>query len=94
MTRREYVKVEPESVDVGDTIEVVYPADKGIVKRLKGVVAFRENYVTGHRRLYTSEGGILLSWLPGTKVAVFRIARAAQEPTPLFEIDNTERIRA
>lgn len=74
---KEYVKIAPESANIGDVIEVVYSEKMGITKRERGTVAHRENYSSGRRVLYTQEGGELYSWLPGVRVpgAIFRLGR-------------------
>lgn len=89
---REYEKIEPEHVQDGDTIEIVYSEKLGLTKRVRGVAHSRESYSSGFRTIYTQEGGELLSWHPRHPYgfAVFRIARAEkkQDTLPGLEIER------
>lgn len=74
MTGKEYSKIMPESVNIGDIIEVVMPSKLGITTRTRGEVHHREDYGSGSRVLYTAEGGELYSWFPGkARGAIFRV---------------------
>lgn len=91
MRGKEFTKVAPEAVSIGDTIEVIMPSVNGITTRKSGTVAARESYSSGFRTLYTREGGELYSWLPGKAVgAIFRTAKAIPEQITLpgLELDR------
>lgn len=87
---KEYGKIMPESVNIGDVIEVVMPVKLGITTRVRGTVAHRESYSSGTRRLFTAEGGELYSWFPGkARGAIFRVGHETRhKPETLFEMSD------
>ncbi len=78
-------KIQPELIELGDTISVAHKRNQGIVTVLEGTVATRQD--SGNvRYLLTKEGATLLAWVPGRKdVAVKLLSRpVAVQPTLSF----------
>jgi hypothetical protein len=78
-------KIQPELIELGDTISVVHKRNQGIVTVLEGTVATRQD--SGNvRYLLTKEGATLLAWTPGRNdVAVRLLSRPeTKQPTLSF----------
>lgn len=77
-------KINPENIEIGDTIMVMIPMHKGIRRSTTGTVAERQDQ--GRTRVYrTAEGGVVLSWEPGRlrpRVILLDRAPVAQTPIP------------
>lgn len=79
-------QINPELVEVGDTIEVELPKQAGMTITRKGVVsALGKN--GNVRQLLTSEAGILCAWEPGkpNRVTVTLIKRAPVVQQQMFD---------
>lgn len=75
--------IKPEQIEIGDTISVTHPRDKGIVLVLEGVVHKKQS--SGNVRYFTTkEGSTLLAWVPG--VNTVRVTLISRPETPPAQI--------
>lgn len=81
--------IKPELIDVGDTVEAIYPEDGGLTLRKRGTVSKIDTYV-GSRLFLTAEGACIFRYSPGTTspVKVILIARGPVPSEPLSMFDE------
>lgn len=92
--RKRFKEIQPELIEIGDTISVTHKREQGIVLVLEGTVAKRQD--SGNvRYLLTVEGGTLLAWEPGRKgVRVTLLSRPESlQPQITFINDFLEETR-
>lgn len=87
-------RIDPETADAGDTIQVVHAKHDGIMRTVSGVV-HRRGDAGQFRTLYTEEGGELITWKRPNADAfhVYLLHRPDAEQQPLSIFDElAERI--
>lgn len=57
--------IKPETIDVGDIIEVQFPDDGGITTIKRGVVAYIQRHA-GVNHFLTQQGSVIARYMPGT----------------------------
>ena len=87
--------IDPSLIEVGDTIRVSIPADKGVEVTYTGTVHHRNDHGST-RYLLTEEGATILAWeVKGNKkvqVLLLKRAEPVQSTLSFFDTDIPERL--
>jgi hypothetical protein len=79
-------QIDPSLIDVGDTVIISLPRNKGIIHTIQGKVAQIE-LNNRMATFVTMEGGDIYTWFPGMKTQI-KVILIKREPLPEEELFN------